>query len=264
MGRLDGQVALVTGAASGMGAATATAYAREWAKVVLLDINDALGEPHATSIDGEARYLHHDVTNEADWEQAITSCREWYGPPTVLAACAGIGAGNAIALTTLDEWNHVIGINQTAVFLGMRAVVPSMTAAGHGSIINISSTDGIQGGVGQLGYVASKFAVRGMSKAAALELGEVGIRVNSVHPGFIDTPMIDSAKALGMDLDGMAARISVLHRMGTPQEVASLMVYLAGDESGYCTGAEFIIDGGMTAGYNAGVFFGGMPPGLEG
>ncbi len=264
MGRLDGQVAIVTGAASGMGAATAAAYAREGAKTVCLDVNDALGEPHAKSIDGEARYQHLDVTSESDWADAITVCRESYGPPTILAACAGIGAGGPIADTTLDDWNHVIGINQTGIFLGMRAVVPSMVEAGHGSIVNISSTDGLQGGVGQLAYVASKFAVRGMTKAAALELGEVGIRVNSVHPGFIDTPLLGQARGFGLDIDAMAARISVLHRMGTPEEVASLMVYLGSDESGYCTGAEFVIDGGMTAGYNAGTFYGTVPETLGG
>jgi 3alpha(or 20beta)-hydroxysteroid dehydrogenase len=261
MGRLDGHVALVTGAASGMGAAIATAYAREGAKTLCLDIDDALGEPVAWSADGEARYLHADVTSETDWAGAVLRCHEWFGLPTVLVSCAGIGAGGAISQTTLADWNRVIAVNQTSVFLGMRAVVPSMVEAGRGSIVNISSTDGIQGGVGQLAYVASKFAVRGMSKAAALELGEAGIRVNSVHPGFIDTPMLAQAKEFGVDVGEIVGRISVLHRMGKPEEVAALAVYLASDESGYCTGAEFVIDGGITAGYNAGTFFGAsMPP----
>jgi 3alpha(or 20beta)-hydroxysteroid dehydrogenase len=264
MGRLDGHVALVTGAASGMGAAIAAAYAREGAKTLCVDVNDAMGEPHVKSLDGEARYVHLDVTSESDWAEGVARCREWYGPPTILAAVAGVGDGGAIADTTLDAWDRVIKINQTGVFLGMREVIPSMVEAGHGSIVNLSSTDGIQGGAGQLAYVASKFAVRGMTKSAALELGEVGIRVNSIHPGFIDTPMLASARDIGLDIDEMAGRLSVLHRMGTPEEVASLAVYLASDESSYCTGAEFVIDGGMTAGYNTGVFFGTPTAGLGG
>lgn len=256
MGVLDDKVAIVTGAASGIGQGIATRFARSDATVVVADIDDERGSTVADRLTG-ARFEHLDVTTEAGWAAVVDRTLADHGRVDVLVNCAGIGQGGPIPEMTLESWNGVIAVNQTSVFLGMRAVSQPMMDARSGSIVNISSADGMMGGAGQLGYIATKWAVRGMTKAAALDLGAFDIRVNSIHPGTIRTPMIDMAIEMGVDVEAIARRVAVIERMGTPDEVGALAEYLAGDDSKYCTGSEFVIDGGMTAGYKAELFFGG-------
>jgi 3alpha(or 20beta)-hydroxysteroid dehydrogenase len=253
---LNGKVAIVTGAASGMGAGIATAFVLAGAQTVLADIQDTAGGELAESLGANARYLHLDVTSASDWDAAVAFAAAEFGPVSVLANVAGIGDGGPIETTTLEAWHRVLDVNQTGVFLGMRAVVPTMRAQRAGSIINISSTDGLQGGAQQAAYVASKWAVRGLTKGIALEVGRDNIRVNSIHPGGIDTPMLESAKEFGMDVGAIISRLAILGRLGTPAEVGNLATFLASDASSYCTGSEFVIDGGLTAGYAPEVFFG--------
>jgi 3alpha(or 20beta)-hydroxysteroid dehydrogenase len=253
MGRLEGRVALVTGAARGQGEAEARRLAAEGAAVVVTDVLDE-GRAVAASIGDQAMYQRLDVTSERDWERVIAGAADRFGPVTVLVNNAGIARGAPLASTSLDDYLAVVQVNQVGVFLGMRAVVASMTAAGGGSIINVSSVDGMTGMAFVVGYVASKFAVRGMTKVAALELGSLGIRVNSIHPGGVDTPML-RPDGVERDLSGFFARVP-LGRIGTVDDVAALVAFLASEDSGYCTGAEFVIDGGLTAGFGLHSFTG--------
>lgn len=250
MGRLDGKVALISGAARGQGAATAALFAFEGCKVVLGDIlEDQVQETAAKISDEEALACRLDVTHEADWAAAVDTTVDRYGKLDVLVNNAGIlRAGVPMILTSLEDYMATINVNQVGVFLGMRAAAPAMVAAGGGSIINISSILGLEGMQATLPYVASKFAVRGMTKAAALELASARIRVNSIHPGFIDTDMLGPA-TLGFAFSEVYdVRQIPLARMGTPTDISHLSLYLASDESSYCTGGEFVIDGGMMAG----------------
>ena len=238
--KLDGQVALVSGGARGMGETHARALLAEGAKVVLADILDEQGEALAKDLGADAIYVHLNVTQEQSWAEAITAAEGAFGPVSILVNNAGIAHGAPLEQYTLDMWNAIIAVNQTGVFLGMRAVVPGMKKLRHGSIINISSVEGLRGGAYLHGYVASKFAVRGLTKSASQELGGFGIRVNSVHPGYIETPMTT-------DIDSKQLQIPQ-HRAGKPEEVSKMIVFLASDDSSYSTGAEFVVDGGMTAG----------------
>lgn len=247
MGCLDGRVALVTGAARGQGEAEARRLAADGAAVVVTDVLDDEGRAVAASIGDRAMYQRLDVTQEGDWQRAVEEAARRFGPVTVLVNNAGIARGAPLAATSLDDYLAVVQVNQVGVFLGMRAVVPPMSAAGRGSIVNVSSVDGMTGMAFVVGYVASKFAVRGMTKVAALELGSLGIRVNSVHPGGVDTPML-RPDGVDRDLSAFFARVP-LGRIGTVDDVASLVSFLASDESSYCTGAEFVVDGGLTAGF---------------
>lgn len=247
MGRLDGRVALVTGAARGQGEAEARRLAEDGAAVVVTDVLDEEGRAVATSIGDRAMYQRLDVTREGDWQRVVEETASRFGPVTVLVNNAGIARGAPLAATSLDDYLAVVQVNQVGVFLGMRAVVPAMSAAGGGSIVNVSSVDGMTGMAFVVAYVASKFAVRGMTKVAALELGSLGIRVNSVHPGGVDTPML-RPDGVERDLSAFFARVP-LGRIGTVTDVASLVAFLASDDSSYCTGAEFVIDGGLTAGF---------------
>ncbi len=247
MGKLDGKVALITGAAQGMGAAHAQVLAAEGAKVVLTDVQDAEGNALAQSIGSSALYLHQDVADPASWDTVLAAAKAKFGPVTVLVNNAGILGPLA---NTLDidvaAYEKVIAINQHGVFHGMRAVIPDMIAAGGGAIVNISSIAGMIAcfGFPNLAYVASKFAVRGMTKAVAAEFGKHGIRVNSIHPGFILTPMMIAATD---ENGGGAAEMTMLKRMGSSEEVSRLVVFLACDDSSFITGMEHVIDGGMTA-----------------
>jgi 3alpha(or 20beta)-hydroxysteroid dehydrogenase len=238
--KLDGQVALVSGGARGMGETHARALLAEGARVVIADLLDEPGEALAKELGANALYVHLDVTNEQSWSDAITAVANAFGPVSILVNNAGIAHGAPLEQYTLEMWNSIIAVNQTGVFLGMRAVVPGMKKLKHGSIINISSVEGLRGGAYLHGYVASKFAVRGLTKSASQELGGFGIRVNSVHPGYIETPMTT-------DIDSKQLQIPQ-HRPGKPEEVSKMIVFLASDDSSYSTGAEFVIDGGMTAG----------------
>ena len=252
MGRLDGKVALVTGAARGMGRAEAKLFAAEGARVAVCDVRDAEGEALAAEIGEAARYHRLDVTREDDWARVVAEVERAFGPVTVLVNNAGIAEFGPLAELSLESWHRVVAVNQTGVFLGMREVVAPMTRAGGGSIVNVSSIDGLVGQDGVLSYVASKWAVRGMTKTAARELASRGIRVNSIHPGFIHTHLaveddahLDAVHAV---LDAHTAKLAPMGRTGAPEEIARLALFLASDESSYSTGSEFVADGGMTAG----------------
>ena len=247
MGRLDGKVVLITGGARGQGAAEGSLFVAEGAKVVLSDLLDEQGEAQAKKIGNGAVYQHLDVRSESDWEHAVARTLEDFGHIDVLVNNAGIVHAAPLEEMSLSTYMEVVETNQVGVFLGMRAVTPAMRAAGGGSIINISSNAGLEGVPGVIGYVASKWAVRGMTKTAALELGRYGIRVNSVHPGGVDTPMLQQDDFEGVDQKGVFAA-QPIPRIGRPEEIAKLVLFLASDESSFSTGSEFLADGGMTAG----------------
>jgi 3alpha(or 20beta)-hydroxysteroid dehydrogenase len=239
MGRVDGKVVLISGGAQGMGAAHARMLVDEGAKVVLGDILDEKGEALAAELGDAVRYVHLDVTQADQWDAAVTTAVDTFGQLNVLVNNAGIVALGKIGKFDMAKWQKVIDVNLTGTFLGMQAVVEAMRAAGGGSIINVSSIEGLRGSVMVHPYVASKWAVRGLAKSAALELGKDNIRVNSVHPGFIRTPM---TKHFPDDLV-----TAPLGRPGKPEEVATFVVFLASDESSFATGAEFVVDGGLVA-----------------
>ncbi len=248
MSNLNGKVALITGAARGQGAAEARLFAQRGAKVMLCDILDSEGQAVAAEIGANAAYIRLDVTSEASWQAAVKAAVGKFGKLNVLVNNAGIVKVTDLADCPLDEYMQVIQVNQVGVFLGMKTVVPAMKQAGGGSIVNISSIDGLIGMTGGTAYCASKFAVRGMTKVAALELGKHGIRVNSIHPGGILTPMITGAGLDAQTAGEIFGRVP-LQRIGQPEEIATLAAYLASDDASYSTGSEFIADGGLTAGF---------------
>ena len=245
MGRLEGKTALITGGARGQGAAEARLFAEEGANVVLTDVLDEDGERTADAIGAD--YLHHDVTSEQEWAAAVAHVVALHGGIDVLINNAGIYAQTTLVGSDLEEYRRVIEVNQIGVYLGMREVAPVMIERGGGSIINISSVGGMRGGGGGFAYTASKWAVRGMTKSAAVRLGPHGIRVNSIHPGLIDTPMLgDTRMANPETLEQMLGQIP-LGRIAQPGEVAKLALFLASDDSAYSTGSEFLVDGGLMA-----------------
>jgi 3alpha(or 20beta)-hydroxysteroid dehydrogenase len=247
MARLSGKVAIVTGAARGQGEAEARLFAREGAQVVLADVLDDEGEAVAKDIGGAATYVHVDVSQEQDWKRAIDAAAS-FGPLNVLVNNAAISGFGSIEETSLDDYMRVVNINQVGTFLGIKSAIPAMTAAGAGSIVNISSIDGIGSKNGLVAYTSSKFAIRGMTKTAALELGHRGIRVNSIHPGGINTIMGNPMGWEGEELQaGWRTRVA-LGRIGEPIDIANMALFLASDEASYCTGAEFVVDGGWTCG----------------
>jgi 3alpha(or 20beta)-hydroxysteroid dehydrogenase len=253
MGRLDGKVALVSGAARGMGQAEARLFAAEGAKVAVCDIVDDEGKAVAEEIGAAAIYQHLDVTREEDWSTATAATLAAFGRIDVLVNNAGIGEMVPFAEMSLEDYRRVTEVNQTGVFLGMKAAIEPMTEAGGGSIINISSIDGLVAANFVLHYIASKWAVRGMTKAAAMELAPRGIRVNSVHPGFIRT-MIGNPEGVPRPegdtlLDDFTKKWTPMGRTGEPEDIAKLVLFLASDDSAYSTGSEFVADGGMIAGY---------------
>ena len=252
MGRLDGKIALISGGARGQGEAEVRLFAAEGAKVVFGDVLHDEGEAVAADVGPNVHYIPLDVTDPGAWQKAVDETTSLYGPPNVLVNNAGILLfGVSMVDTSLDDYMRVINVNQVGVFLGMKYTVPAMIEAGGGSIVNISSTNGMAGYGGTVAYTASKFAVRGMTKNAALELGQHGIRVNSIHPGGVDTAMTapDTLGDAISDEDREATFAMLpLGRVGQPEEIARLAIYLASDESSYSTGAEFIADGGMLAG----------------
>jgi len=233
-----------------MGAAEARRFVAEGARVVVGDVDDEAGAELAASLGEAATFVPLDVTDEAAWSAAVAGAQAAYGRLDVLVNNAGILSVAPMVLTDAQMFMDVVRINQLGVFLGMRAVVAPMTEAGGGSIINISSVAGLIGAVGHIAYGASKWAVRGMTKTAALELAPLGIRVNSVHPGMVDTAMLDNYRALGAP-DQRLAQSVPLKRLARPEDVAELVLYLASDDSRYSTGSEFVVDGGMTAGRSA-------------
>ena len=239
MSQLDGKVALVSGASRGIGAAIARAVAENGGSVVIGDLLDDQGTALAAELGPAASYVHLDVTDPDSWAHAVDTAVEAYGKLDVLVNNAGIAQAHPVDRYPDDEWDRIVAVNLTGVFNGIKAAVPAMKDAGAGSIINISSIEGLVAMPLTAGYVATKFGVRGLTKAAAVDLGRYAIRVNSIHPGFIQTEMTAAAPA---DTSGVA-----LGRPGRPQEVANLVVYRASDASSFSTGAEFVVDGGETA-----------------
>ena len=240
MARVNGKVALISGGARGMGAAHVRLLVKEGARVVVGDILDAEGAALAAELGDSVRFVHLDVTKIKDWDAAVAVAVADFGGLDILVNNAGIANFASIEDYTIEAWNTIIGINLTGVFLGIKAAVPAITKSKAGSIINISSTAGIQGYEALPGYTAAKFAVRGLTKSVALDLGKHNVRVNSVHPGVIRTPMTEGLIE--------AQNHVALHRAGEPEEVSNLILFLASDESSFSTGAEFIVDGGETAG----------------
>ncbi|MDA1062560.1 MAG: glucose 1-dehydrogenase [Chloroflexi bacterium] len=254
MNRLDGKVVLITGGARGQGAEEGRLFAAEGATVVLSDVRDEEGEAVARRIGDAATFVHHDVTSEEEWDGVVKQVLDAHGRLDVLINNAGIYRRKDLLELPLEEYRQMIEINQVGVFLGLRAAGRAMrdaspargqTASGTRSIVNISSTAGMRGAAGSIAYSASKWAVRGMTKVAARELGPLGIRVNSIHPGPIDTDMIRE-QGLAERRDEVIAGLP-LRRLGEAADVANLALFLASDESAFCTGAEYLVDGGSVA-----------------
>ena len=247
MGRLSGKVAIITGAAQGMGEAHAKMFVAEGAKVILTDVNEAGGKALAESLGANALFIKHDVRFAPEWKAVVEQGEAKFGTINVLINNAGIIGTIADTVNfTQADYQLVCDINQLGVYLGMQAVIPSMVRAGVGSIVNISSIAGMIACMGapNLAYVGSKFAVRGMSKQVAAEYGLNNVRCNSVHPGYILTPMMVAATD---ENGGGAGELIPLKRMAKPSEVSCLVLFLASDESSFITGMEHVIDGGMTA-----------------
>jgi 3alpha(or 20beta)-hydroxysteroid dehydrogenase len=247
MGRLDGKVAIVTGAARGMGEATARAFLREGAHVVLVDKRDDLGEALAAELGAGVAYVSADVTDEVAWTAVVALATERFGGVDVLVNNAGIIRVVPLLETDPELFRKVIDVNLVSAFLGIRAVVPSMEARGGGSIVNVSSPQGIEGRANMAAYTASKFGVRGLTRTAAIELGPLGIRVNCVVPGPVRTAMTARKGWEDADYDRAYGGYP-LERMGRPEEVAAVSLFLASDEASFCTGADFVADGGVLAG----------------
>ncbi|CAD2072977.1 3-alpha-(or 20-beta)-hydroxysteroid dehydrogenase [Jeotgalicoccus aerolatus] len=243
MTRLLDKVAIVTGGASGMGEAHVRRFVEEGAKVVFTDINQDAGSKMAEELGENSLFVKHDVTDEAGWQAVVEKTEAVFGPVNILVNNAGISMSKSIFDMSLEDYKKIVNINQVSVFLGMKSVLPSMQKAEGGSIVNISSMNGIVGGA--VGYTDTKFAVRGMTKAAALQVGHLGIRVNSVHPGVIETPMVTQGDAVEQIKE--FAKSIPMRRMAQSEEVTNMVLFLASDESSYSTGSEFVIDGGLTA-----------------
>ena len=243
-------VALISGAARGQGAADARAFVREGWQVVLGDVLDERGEAVAAELGDTARYVHLDVTDEGDWTRAVALAEDAFGPLSALVNNAGVIHSASVLDETEEAFRRLLDVNLCGTFLGMRAAIPSLVRAGGGAIVNISSIAGVSGGRGTAAYTASKWGIRGLTKTAAIELGPHGIRVNSVHPGVIETEMLAAKRDRkpGEVLAEWDQRL-LIKRLGTPEDVAELVVFLASDEAGYMTGSELVIDGGMLAVY---------------
>ncbi len=240
-GRVDGRVAVVTGGAGGIGAAASRRLHAEGAAVVVADVRADRGWAVADALGDRAAFLPLDVTDGGAWSGCIEEAERLFGPVSVLVNNAGVVHSAPLGELTETDYRRVVDVNQVGVFLGMRAVLPSMRRAGGGSIVNVSSIGGIVSFPNVLGYVAAKWAVRGMTKAAAQELAADGIRVNSVHPGLVETEMTPADTPAAAQV-----RTQPIARLGRPEEIADLVLFLASDESSYCTGSEFVADGGFT------------------
>lgn len=244
MGKLDGKVAIITGAAQGMGAAHAKLFVNEGAKVVITDVKQAEGEQLAAELGADkAIFMVHDVASASDWDRVVQDTKEQFGQIDILVNNAGITFAKSLQEISEADYIKIFQINQLGTFLGLKAVAKEMVAQHSGSIVNVSSLNGLVGGA--VGYTDTKFAVRGMTKAAALELAPSGVRVNSVHPGVIETPMISQPGTEAAVKE--FAKAIPMRRIAKPEEVSQMVLFLASDDSSYSTGSEFVIDGGISA-----------------
>ncbi len=245
MTRFTDRVALITGGASGIGKATAQRIASEGGAVVIADVQDDMGAAVVAELEqagGKAAFVHLDVTDEQGWADAVAKTVEQFGRLDILVNNAGIGDTEPIEVTSLDTWNKVVAVTQTSVFLGLKAAADALKQSKHGSVINISSMYGIVGSGVSPAYHAAKGAVRLLTKTTALGWAKEGVRVNSVHPGFIDTPILGDT-----DRAGLIAG-TPMGRLGKPEEIAAMIAFLASDDASFATGGEFVVDGGYTAG----------------
>ncbi len=243
MERLKDKVIIITGAAQGMGKVHAERAIAEGAKVVITDINEEKGQAVAATLGSDALFIKHNVVSESDWENVVQTTLEHWGKIDVLVNNAGITYNMKIEEITLDDYMKIVNINQVSVFLGIKSVTATMKAQNSSAIINISSMNGLTGGA--IGYTDTKFAVRGMTKAAARELSPFNITVNSVHPGVIHTPMLEQP-GVKEAVDKFKQTIP-MRRVAQAEEVSNMIIFLASDEARYSTGSEFVIDGGVTA-----------------
>ena len=246
--RLEAKVAIITGGAQGMGEAFVRRFVEEGAKVVFADIKTDRGEAMAEELGPSAMFRALDVRVVEQWQAAVAAAVDHFGRLDILVNNAGAGASSPIEHEEPDEHRALIELNLSSVWLGIRSVVQPMAAQGRGSIVNISSIAGMAGTAGMASYVAAKFGVRGMTKALAMELGDRGIRVNSIHPGIIETPMLQAAPEATKARLRQAAAHFPIPRLGRPEEIANAVLFFASDESSYCTGTSLVVDGGQLAG----------------
>jgi 3alpha(or 20beta)-hydroxysteroid dehydrogenase len=247
MGRMDGKVAIVSGGAGGLGRSHAEVFIAEGGRVVLADLPTSDVRDIASQLGDAAVGVELDVRSQSNWERVLLETRRAFGEPNVLVNNAGVVSFAPLFETSEEEYRRVIDINQLGVFLGMRVIGPAIVAAGGGAIVNIASVEGLVGSAGLVSYSASKHAVIGMTKAAALELVSTGVRVNAVAPGAVFTAMLDEVSKLGLDPQEVIAATHPLGRAGTLAEISAAVLYLASDESSYCTGTTLAVDGGVTA-----------------
>ncbi|TSB19548.1 glucose 1-dehydrogenase [Streptomyces sp. NBC_01525] len=257
MGKLDGRVVVITGAARGQGEQEARLFVAEGARVVIGDVLDEQGAALAAELgEDAARYVHLDVVREDDWAAAVAAAKDAFGKIDGLVANAGILRFNALTATPLEEFLKVMQVNQVGCFLGIRTVAPEIAAAGGGTIVNTASYTGVTGMAYVGAYAASKHAVLGLTRVAALELAAQGIRVNAVCPGAVDTPMTNPAaldpdadpEASARAVDALYRKLVPMGRIGRPEEIARLALFLTCDDSSYITGQPFVVDGGWLAG----------------
>lgn len=260
MARLVGKIAIITGGARGMGAETARLFVQEGATVIIADVLDEAGEALAAELGEAASFRHLDVSDETSWDGLVKDTLTRFGRVDILVNNAAVVMFGTIASLSKSDFERAISVNLTGTFLGIQAISPAMKAQRAGSIVNISSVDGLRGVNALAAYVSSKWGVRGLTKVAALELGLHGIRVNSVHPGGVNTAM-SNPENRPVDEINEAYRHVPLQRVGNPEEIARATLFLASDDSSYCNGSELAVDGGMAAG----TYYAGIPgsPGLD-
>ncbi|MDZ4827239.1 MAG: SDR family oxidoreductase [Actinomycetota bacterium] len=246
---LDGCVAIVTGGAGGQGAAESQLLVERGACVVVADVDDVAGENLVGQLGDHAIFAHLDVRSEAEWQATLAAALGAFEKVNALVNNAGISlAPKSIIKTSVEEYRQVVDVNQIGAFIGIHTVAPAIIAAGGGGIVNVSSVNGFVGAWGIAGYASSKFALRGLTRVASIELARRGVRVNSIHPGPIDTPMLRAGLPPGTDPVEAMAGVVPAGRVGHVDEVAAMVAFLLSDESSYCHGSEFVLDGGYLAG----------------